>query len=109
MAWVVALGLDRGLALAEELGLVSAQDLELVSALDLGLVLALEVETDPGSCVRSQPAVSPENRTSVLLPELRAQNFVCPANPQSRTWNRSEGKLHQTAMSESNHRTRLES
>jgi len=99
VVWVVALGLGWGLVLVQ--GSVLAQDWD--------LVLVLEVGTDLGSCVRSRPAASPENQTIVLLLELQAQSFACPKNPQSRTWNRSEGKLHQTAMSESNRRTLLES
>lgn len=95
--WVLALGLGWGLVLVQ--GLVSALD----------LVLVLELGTDLRSCVRSRPAASPENQTIVLLLELQAQSFACPKNLQSHTWNRSVGKLHQTAMSESNRQTRLES
>jgi len=97
--WVLALGLGWGLVLVQGL----------VSALDLDLVLVLEVGTDLCSCVRLRPAASPENQTIVLLLELQAQSFACPKNLQSHTWSRSEGKLHQTAMSESNRQTRLES
>lgn len=101
---VVALGLGWGLALAQ--GLVLAQDWGL--ALAQG-VLALEVGTVLGSCVRLRPAASLGNRTSALLLELGAQSFARPKNLKSRTWNRSEGKLHLTATSESNHRSLPES
>lgn len=107
----LAMELDEASAWAQVLGWAPAareQDLGLALEQDLGLVSAPEVGTDH-PCARSRPAALPGNQTTVLLPEPQAQSSACPRNPQTRTWSRSEGKLRQTAGSESSRRTRPES